>query len=621
MEDLHQSKSSNEEEKPQAEQVVELKDYDDETEEDDMSGQMTENAFSLIFITDSNHITFWISMFFVVFQISMLCLVLVDMIEPDNIENPLGVPKHVSSVVRIAGFLSLFLSVAIYDDFTDAIDKLVRDPVAVGNESRHKTHFKYYLAFTLQLAVGLLFLIAIFILIVRSTDVLTMFLNYAALQFISNVDDIMFAISAKGYVGRVMKKECKKVADFQLPPPKQRFIRRIVYYSVIIVLFIMYGIVFGQQINGRFDCRLVEVQFGDGFIPYLPVFSGHYTYHAEFHDGRPIYKDETGKAIFRYCHKGGSGYWVFGWFSPVTGISNMDELCTNFVLRTPNTHGFEMLDLPASNWLVKKEAGAKLEYSVDYLVIKCVECDESNCNGSCQDKTCVCGESQYGNKCEFIGKPCGMVDYDRNTNQFNGAGKIFSSQYTLLEKSDGEPAFAYGRPLYAYFFNSTQGMNFGLADVLMNMGRRYVMIGVNVNNTNLFPNVTDIHSELANYLEGVHPWYDWWEEKLLPTGGMNNSVEDVTPVAFVSNPVDDSDSLAPVGVTWSRATQYGLPLSLSTSVSTVLMCAECSDSYPCMNSGICINETSKCNCFYGFEGPMCEKEPACLLAGECSWQV
>ena len=140
MEDLHQSKSSNEEEKPQAEQVVELKDYDDKTEEDDRSGKMTENAFSLIFITDSNNITFWISMLFVVFQVSMLCLVLADMIEPNNKENPFGVPNHVSPVVRVAGFLSLFLSVAIYDDFTDAIDKLVRDPVAVGNESRHKTH-------------------------------------------------------------------------------------------------------------------------------------------------------------------------------------------------------------------------------------------------------------------------------------------------------------------------------------------------------------------------------------------------------------------------------------------------------------------------------------------------
>ena len=138
MEDLHQSKSSNEEEKPQAEQVVELKDYDDETEEDDMSGQMTENAFSLIFITDSNNITFWISMFFVVFQISMLCLVLADMIQPNNSQNPIGAPTNVTSVVRFAGFMSLFLSVALFWDLMDAVDKLIRDPVALGQQSHRE---------------------------------------------------------------------------------------------------------------------------------------------------------------------------------------------------------------------------------------------------------------------------------------------------------------------------------------------------------------------------------------------------------------------------------------------------------------------------------------------------
>ena len=66
---------------------------------------------------------------------------------------------------------------------------------------------KFYFAFTLQLAIGILFLLAIFILIVQSTEVVGMFLNYAALQFITEVDDIAFKLAALGYVGKSMKKE------------------------------------------------------------------------------------------------------------------------------------------------------------------------------------------------------------------------------------------------------------------------------------------------------------------------------------------------------------------------------------------------------------------------------
>merc|ERR1712003_58272 len=95
--------------------------------EDGISGSMTENVYSLIYIADSTSAAFWISMFFVALQLLMICLVLKDLIQIENAVNPFGAPKNVSTVVRIAGFASLLLSVALFWDLMDAIDKLVRD--------------------------------------------------------------------------------------------------------------------------------------------------------------------------------------------------------------------------------------------------------------------------------------------------------------------------------------------------------------------------------------------------------------------------------------------------------------------------------------------------------------
>ena len=134
MEGIQQRTSSNEEQNPEPEQAVESQDDEKKMKEDGMSGSMTENVYSLIYIADSTSAAFRISMLCVVFQLTMICLVLADMIQPNNTENPLGVPNNVSSVVRLAGFMSLFLSLALFWDLMDAIDKLVRDRVALEHQ-------------------------------------------------------------------------------------------------------------------------------------------------------------------------------------------------------------------------------------------------------------------------------------------------------------------------------------------------------------------------------------------------------------------------------------------------------------------------------------------------------
>lgn len=138
--------------------------------------------------------------------------------------------------------------------------------VLLSNVPHSFTRRKYYFAFSLQLMVGILYQIAIFILVVTPNSVVEMFLNFAALEFITEVDEIAFALAVRGYLSSTMKASCVAVTRFKLPPNKRgRWVRRTVYFSVTGLMLGMYGLVWARQRAGVYDCSRLQVQFGDGY--------------------------------------------------------------------------------------------------------------------------------------------------------------------------------------------------------------------------------------------------------------------------------------------------------------------------------------------------------------------
>jgi hypothetical protein len=362
--------------------------------------------------------------------------------------------------------------------------------------------------------MGALFQTAIFILVVQSTSVIGMFLNFAALEFITQVDDIAFALAKRGYLTDAIKDECDHVSDKMIQCVKGgRYLRR---------LFIT--LIFYQQRAGRFDCGRLQVQFGDGFITLLPVFSGMYDYERDYHDGRPVYWDERRRAAFRYCSDGQggifsfaeSGHWVFNVLSEE--ISSVDDMCTDHISRSPDTDGYSILEQPSSTWLTKRRVKDSLEFPVDYFNLRCADCEPSNCNGYCVGGKCICDGGSYGANCQFIEEPCELTDHDYRTSRFSGANHNYTSTFNLLRNSNQEPTFSYSRPIYAYFDYCC-----GEIDVLMNLGRRYFMFTVDASKLDI-PGVTGVVDfdnddidhfddpnmtvKIGDYLQGIHPFYD-----------------------------------------------------------------------------------------------------------------
>jgi hypothetical protein len=371
---------------------------------------------------------------------------------------------------------------------------------------------KFYFAYLLQFCVGVLYQIAIFILVVSSSNVLDLFLNFSALEFINAVDEIAFALALRGYLSDSIRKACITVTKQKLAHNiNGRCMRQIIYFLLSATLVGMFAWISVLQRQGKFDCNRLQVQFGDGFITILPVFSGFYNYERDYHAGRPIYWDQSKRAAFRYCVNGESGYWVFNYSSG--NITSIDDMCIHWISRSPHTDGFSIMDIPSSTWWTKRHHSDKLEYPVDYFNLRCADCDDTNCNGQCVDGQCVCDKGAYGGNCQFLEEPCELTDYDHRSDPFSGVGTFYSSEFELLRKGDGEPAFAYGRPIYIYFYPADSEMS-EFVDILINLGRRYFTLALRKNLGNQTVEDDDDvdemkrRAEIADYLETIHPFYD-----------------------------------------------------------------------------------------------------------------
>ena len=122
------------------------------------------------------------------------------------------------------------------------------------------------MSYFIQFLMGALFEIAVFVFIVQSTTILDIFLNFAALEFITSVDEFAFMLAKRGYVSNAVKRACDEVVRIKILRRKGgRVCRRFQIIFFALVMVGAYALLSNYQNRGVWDCENVEVQFGDGF--------------------------------------------------------------------------------------------------------------------------------------------------------------------------------------------------------------------------------------------------------------------------------------------------------------------------------------------------------------------
>lgn len=122
----------------------------------------------------------------------------------------------------------------------------------------------------LRISVGYMFLACLFMTVIQANDVLEIFFDVLALQFVENVDDVVYALCKRGFFGRKLRVASNKEHSFD-PPGRHthrftlwmtRFIRFVYCVNAALMIFGISVLMFNQD-AGNYRCKSKSIAFGD----------------------------------------------------------------------------------------------------------------------------------------------------------------------------------------------------------------------------------------------------------------------------------------------------------------------------------------------------------------------
>jgi len=550
---------------------------------------LSDDIYSIIYTARSCSAAFWFAVFIFLFQMTVISLILTDLIDRYNHFNPLQIPPGVVTEVRIAQCLALLLSVAMQQDIITSLIFLhngYNDDVLKSVPSANFQ--KWLLAGICQFIAGSSLLVALFILMMQSTEVISLFLNFAALHFVSEIDNVGFAMANLGFISDSVQAETKRVMELKVPSRStSNVFRRVMLLVVIIALMAGYTYVVICQRSGKFLPQSLRVQFSDDYQPFLPLFSGVYEQTKDdVVNERVIYLErQTQLGMFGYCK--GSRTWTFS-------IGDMDP-CNNWLACSPETLSFDITSTSPSEWRVLSNTMSGVPGktvpipSFTLASNDCYHNDGLCVHGTCKHNECECEEGKYGLRCEFDA-PCPYLQIDFRTRPFPTDFGVIPYTFDILVDTEDKPVEVYHRPVYVYESD-------GFFDVILFQGRRWVLT-----NSDLL-NITD-----ADNVVSAEDLAEFFTTDYVGIYSQTLSYF-VTAAMDVDTP---QDSFTPEGLEWYRIktnldeTIDFNEVDTTQPLMTAMLCAVCDDfQNRCFYDGIC-NEDGMCECSGKHSGALCE---------------
>jgi hypothetical protein len=249
------------------------------------------------------------------FQMTFLLLMVLSVVHPRwssivNVDNPdagrdslvqliaIIVPSQVTPLVRMTQIMAT-LTYIIFGNPTicDIVLGVELFPSFKQATSDDKVRYMVFSSI-LRLSQGILAIIVTLFLIVTTSNVIEIILNFTAVNFISNLDDVGFEVIKWGKYGTKFKVEAYRIENEPLPQCiKRKRKSKLYWYSVIpigVVLTACLCVIFILQgSNDHWVTKIFRVQFQDKEQG-LQVYNGCY----EKYEVDVIQKDENGRKFY-----------------------------------------------------------------------------------------------------------------------------------------------------------------------------------------------------------------------------------------------------------------------------------------------------------------------------------
>eukprot|EP00529_Nitzschia_sp_RCC80_P023920 CAMPEP_0113512856 /NCGR_PEP_ID=MMETSP0014_2-20120614/39554_1 /TAXON_ID=2857 /ORGANISM="Nitzschia sp." /LENGTH=450 /DNA_ID=CAMNT_0000409225 /DNA_START=131 /DNA_END=1483 /DNA_ORIENTATION=+ /assembly_acc=CAM_ASM_000159 len=191
--------------------------FDGDTEsaqEEEDYFSMREDIYSLIILSRTCSASYFFSIYVWFIKIALFSILAMGM-EPKG--NTALWTDDI--LIRVAQFVLIPVAVAMQEDLIHAYYQFANVRYDENVETIFPTARKWKWTFSCLLrAFDGLFSLAINFMVLMTTDeALSIFLNFAALQFLQSIDDVAFTLADQGFFGDRMEKNCCKVRRVKFP--------------------------------------------------------------------------------------------------------------------------------------------------------------------------------------------------------------------------------------------------------------------------------------------------------------------------------------------------------------------------------------------------------------------
>ena len=590
---------------------------------DEQMQSLSQDTFSFLISARVTSFPFATGILVFLLKNTIFTLVLLNLIDFTKPFNKIGVPVAVEAPVVVSQLLAFIVSVFTQNDLVNALiqlysgyDRSIRE--VYGRNGRGGGGFgQWLMSLSCAFGDGLFGLAVTFLLIVTSGTVLDVLLNFAAVEFVSSLDEAAFYLAQMGFAGRSNLIEAELVANatYTIRPrdnkiddakpdktrgsskPRKLSVRELLRrHQAIALMFVLSVVMFLwvvlqlYQRQGKYSAKTIIVQFDDQIRPELGPHSGFYSLRT-YGGSNPAswfryVEERQGNAFFGYCLKQREWRFVVS-----TNRSNNDEFleedpCNDSVVfaKSTKTSSLDVLTVSKETWFVRRTKSDHFIPMPDFLME--VGCErDTDCGGTsagvCIDFQCQCQPNRFGLRCEYDQTTtCSSIQLDERFEPSFPSVRRLATSYTAIPNH----ATTYERPV---FYNAESN------DVILYTGVRWAITSLSSVGASTVQQLQDIVTDPSFFAGSI------------------------TSIDMLSLPVlyqtFDDRLNTPIDIEWEivpNPTSFGGLDLVASGNPVIMLCAVCNDnSNPCGFDNQCSSETGKCLCTDGSSGTLCQITP------------
>lgn len=172
-----------------------------------------DDVYNLFFLSRVGGHAFWYSLYVFGLKMALYTFLAMDAFQNDYLD------EKTDFKVLCAQFLMLPVAVAMQDDLiaTYYLIANIKYCDSIRHQNPDAYEWKFHVGTACRAIDGAYSLTVNFVILVSATDVLTLFLNFAALQFLQTIDNIALELAADGYLTDRLEDVAGNVKAAELP--------------------------------------------------------------------------------------------------------------------------------------------------------------------------------------------------------------------------------------------------------------------------------------------------------------------------------------------------------------------------------------------------------------------